>query len=301
MRHVIVSWLQKIQGRPARAQACPLAPRSSNGPCNHVVSRVTASRKVLTDIISSPSALYGLPNKHASSQTAIRFGLDTFRHQPIIPDYMKGATPAEQYRGTTSKLFVAASKLAAKAGLGLSPLQIEQITQGLTGGGITQFAPGRAQVGRSTATTMPVAKRFVRSSAIEGQDTQESITQAQQMQANDSVRRRREALDLLARWKTEGVSKEARSKQIAGLRRTDKALADKVADLVKEQDLGITYADKQMLALGVESGARALAITLQLGKLKDQAERDALLKSLQKKGILTDKVRSQLKRLQRAS
>ena len=56
-----------------------------------------------------------------------------------------------------------------------------------------------------------------------------------------------------------------------------------------------------MLSLGVESGARALAITLQLGKLKDQRDRDELLKSLEKKGILTDKVRAQLKRLRRAS
>ena len=45
---------------------------------------------------------------------------------------------------------------------------------------------------------------------------------------------RREAPDLPARWKTDGTSKEERSKQIAGLRRTDKVLGDKVADLVKE-------------------------------------------------------------------
>ncbi len=106
---------------------------------------------------------------------------------------------------------------------------------------------------------------------------------------------------MMAKWKTEGVSKEERAKQIAALRRTDKALADKVADMAKEEALGITYADKQMLSLGVDNGARAVSITLQLGKLRDQREKDALLQTLQKKGILTDKVRAQLNRLRRAS
>jgi hypothetical protein len=181
----------------------------------------------------------------------------------------------------------------------VSPLQIQQATQGITGGAITQFTMGKPQAGREPWTVWPIIKRFVRSPSVEGEEMQADITAASRAEGDKSVARRREALDLLSNWKESGISKADRAKEIARVNKVDPKLAEKLRAMAKESDLGVSYVDKQIAALGVESGARAMFIVQQLGKLKSDDERNQLLASLRKKGILTPKVQAQVTKLRR--
>jgi diguanylate cyclase (GGDEF)-like protein len=240
-------------------------------------------------------SVIGSLNPIAKTPIELATNRDTFRHQAIVPEYMKNAPAEEQYRHTTPKEFVAAGQAA-----GISPLKVEHTVKSVTGGGLTQFSMGKPQPGRSRLATAPVAKRFVRSGSLEGEDTQAAITEAEQKETADSLRQRRRALELLQEWKRGDLSKEQRQEKIAEIRKTDPQLAKKVAELNKEQTAGITYQDKQVKALGVQSGARAEFIAGQLKKLKTEMERELYLQKLRQKKLLTPEVARQLKRLRKA-
>jgi len=74
-------------------------------------------------------------------------------------------------------------------------------------------------------------------------------------------------------------------------------LAKKLADIVKERELGITVKDKDLKSKGVTSGDRALAIKKEFDKLKTKEEKAALWDDYVKKGIITKDVSKQLLKL----
>lgn len=236
----------------------------------------------LESVVGSANPLVKVPIEQAT-------GRDTFRHQNIVPDYMKQAEPTEQYRTTTPPGVV---KVAKK--LGISPLRLSAAIESSTGGGVTQFTPGRPEVGRSKLTKFPVLKRFVRSGSVDGEDAQADITAAEQKESTAAVIRRREALEILRQWRENNRTPAQRQKDIADIKKTDPALAKKVLTLNEEATHGITYQDKTILALGVESGARAEYIKGQLAKMNPR-DSQAYLDNLRKKKILTEKVQQQLR------
>jgi hypothetical protein len=251
------------------------------------VSPVNIQGKTATERLES--AVSSL-NPLAKVPIELATGRDTFRHRQIVPSYMEKAPAAEQYRHTTPPAFVKGGQA-----LGVSPLKLEQAARGATAELVTQFAPRRPEPGRSAATTNPILRRFIRSSSVAGEDDQAAVSEAEQKETGEQVRRRRTALEHLEDWKRKNVPADARRREIAEIRRQDPKLAAKMADLQTEQDRGITYLDRQVLQLGVESGARAEYIRKQLARFKSDLEREVYLRKLREKKILTPRVEGQLR------
>ncbi len=207
-------------------------------------------------------------------------GRDTFRHREIVPEYMKKADPKEQYRASTPRGYVEAGKR-----LGVSPLTVEHVTQGATGGGLGQFAIRQAPPGRSPLTQYPILKRFVRSGALaEDAGMGERVQQAERDETTRQVIRRREAVKLLASWR--GLSDSEVTNKLSAIREKDPKLAEKIGEMRKEQGRGLTSVDRQIAQLGIESGDREKFIRNELSRMKTQAERDVFIEDLKKKGLL---------------
>lgn len=79
------------------------------------------------------------------------------------------------------------------------------------------------------------------------------------------------------------------------LKTENPALHEKLKDIANEEKLGLTYNEKKMKGLGVENGERAKYIWGELEKRDTPAEKNAYMKELRKKKVLTDNVRDQLK------
>lgn len=74
-------------------------------------------------------------------------------------------------------------------------------------------------------------------------------------------------------------------------------LAKQIIQVKKDRDAGITPHDRDLKDMGVKSGDRAMAIIEDLNKLENAEEKKALLKEMQRKGILTEDVWEQVKLL----
>src|SRR3990167_534950 len=71
-------------------------------------------------------------------------------------------------------------------------------------------------------------------------------------------------------------------------------LAKKLADVVKERELGITVQDKDLKSKGVASGDRALVIKKKFDTLETKEEKATLWENYVKKGIITKEIARQL-------
>jgi len=243
----------------------------------------------LESVVSSTNPVLKAPVELAT-------GRDTFRHYNVTPQYMERAESQEQYRETTSAPYVWAGNTELAKALGFSPIEIEQLTRGLTAGGISQFTNRKPQIGRSAVSVNPLTKRFFGSGSTEDREAEKILTAEEQKEANEQVRHRREALELMREWKEAGLSESEMNKKIAVLRKSDKRLAEKARDLATEYQKQITYHDKRIKQLGIKSGARANYIVQILRGLSGPKERDEYIKSLREKKILTKDVYAQARR-----
>jgi hypothetical protein len=74
-------------------------------------------------------------------------------------------------------------------------------------------------------------------------------------------------------------------------------LSEKLYDVIKDREKGITVKDKDIKAKGVASGERALAIKKEIDKVKTKEEKEILWEEYVRKGIITTDVASQLTKL----
>jgi hypothetical protein len=240
------------------------------------MSPVNIEGKTLSErgesVLGSVNPLFKVP-------TEVMANRDFFRKRAIVPDYMKNAEPSEQYRSTTPSGYVKAGKI-----LNVSPLQLAHIGEGFTGGGLSQFSVRAPQAGRTVVSQLPVVKRFVRSGAV-AEDTgqREAIAEQERKETTEQVKRRREAMETLSSWR--GFSDTEVNQKLTEVRQRDPKLADKIKNMRDDLRKGIDYTDRQIRALGVESGARQAFIDSQL-KDKTPAERSAYLAELERKGLL---------------
>lgn len=101
-----------------------------------------------------------------------------------------------------------------------------------------------------------------------------------------------------AESKLEEIEKSANpAEEFKKLLIEDEELADKVAKLKEEKNLGITDADRKLKSLGVKNGERAQAIFEELNKLETTEEKSKLWNDYTKKKIISKEVASQLKEL----
>lgn len=241
------------------------------------LSPVNISGKTPTERLES---VVGSTNPALKIPIEVATGRDTFRHRQIVPEYMKKADPGEQYRASTPSGYVKTGKA-----LGVSPLTVEHVAEGATGGGLGQFSLRQPQPGRSSLSQYPIARRFVRSGSLaEDLGMGERASQAEQDETTKQVVRRRTAMTLLSQWR--GVSNDEAERRITAISQTDPQLARKIAEIRQEMNKGFTNVDRQIAGLGIESGERERFIRDELTRLKTESERAAFIEDLRDKGLL---------------
>ena len=237
----------------------------------------------IESIISSMNPMIRFPIEVAT-------GRNLFQHRPVIPQYMQGAKPSEQYRTTTAKPIIAIGKA-----LGVSPLWIEQLISSFTGTGIIQYMPREMKMERGSLAKSPIGRIFVRSGGVEEPpEIREALEQAQQEDVTQRVKRKRAVEEIMRRWNANNVSDDGRLREIAEIARQDMELAKKLLEAHKRKQLGMTYTEVAARGLGAKSGARAQFVQQILSGVTDPAERREQILDLYTKGIITADVLRQI-------
>lgn len=144
-------------------------------------------------------SVFGSTNPALKLPAETLMNRDTFRHRNIVPEYMRKAAPAEQYRESTPRGYRMAGKV-----LGVSPLQLEHAVEGATGSAASQFSIRPQQEGRSVLGRFPLTRRFVRSGSTA---TDDDVTQEQTDHATKQLLRRRERQAAIKKYRAGEISK----------------------------------------------------------------------------------------------
>jgi len=105
--------------------------------------------------------------------------VEFFRKKPIVPTELKEVRPEFQYEESTPEIY----KDIAKAVPGVSPLRLQNVVQGFTGGAITQFVK-KPQEGRNDLASNPLLSGYFRSGSIDESADFERIQQLRSQQAD---------------------------------------------------------------------------------------------------------------------
>jgi hypothetical protein len=229
----------------------------------------------------------------------VPLGRDTYFHRDIVPEPYKDVRPeSQQYRRTTPAPFKIAGKVT-----GVSPLRLEALTRGITGGLVTQFMPGKPEIGRSALTTAPVARTFFRSPYMESEDMRQGIEAAKGSEALRSVDIKRRAEGAYEEIKA--LPRREQQKRINEIHRGDPDVGEKMRSMFESDRLGIGYEERQLKTLGIADGTRARYLLDRVSKMSE-ADQKEYLQTLDRRGILgavrgddPPEVLMQLRRLQK--
>lgn len=220
-------------------------------------------------------------------------GKNSYTHRDTIPMRLQGTSPELQYTDSTPELFKAAAEavpdFAPEAMR--SPLVLQQLTQTLSAGLVTQFNSGKPLEGRSPLSTNFVAKRFFRSQTLNRDPQIESVETALRAQNDDRVKLDHEAQAALkALWQ---APQERRGAMFDELATTRPAVVERMADIANKEAKGLEYDESLIGRLGVENGARARYLWQQIVSLP-QEKRTAFFEDMVSKGLLNDAVADQI-------
>ena len=247
-------------------------------------------QEVGESVISSMNPLIKGPMEFA-------LGRDTFRHRDVVPGWMGGAPAREQYRADTPKTYIYLGKVT-----GISPMRIKQAADTMTGGFANQFLGIGDTVGdRPFYTTLPIAKRFVRSTFVNDEEEIKAIAAAEEADSADVIQRQRMAEIVMTRWRRDGLDLNEKLTQLDKVTDLDAVLAKTVQRKLSEESRGLTYTDRRILDLGVETGARARYLAQAIANLPTEAARNKYMSELVTKRIITGKVGAQIKEIQKGA
>lgn len=105
--------------------------------------------------------------------------IEFFRKKPIVKSELQEVRPEFQYEESTPEIY----KDIAKAVPGVSPLRLQNVVQGFTGGAITQFVK-KPQEGRNDLASNPLLSGYFRSGSIDESADFERIQQLRSQQAD---------------------------------------------------------------------------------------------------------------------
>ncbi len=244
----------------------------------------------LQSVISSTNPLIKAPIQ-------MGLGVNTFFHRDTIPQRLQGGiggiSPELQYTDSTPALF----RKAAEAMPDFlperlrSPLYLEQLTQDLSAGLITQFTQGKALEGRDNIANWPIARRFVRSQHVDTSKETERIKQLDREATDTRIIQKREALDLFDAIKS--LPQEGRGAALAKVAQADPTILEPLVTEATSRAMNWTPLEKQMGLLGVEDGRRATFIAEQLASMPPE-QRAAYIQNLAAKKLVTDKIALQI-------
>ena len=251
-------------------------------------------RERAESVISSMNPLIKVPYELIS-------GRNTFYHSETIPRRLKGLSPRNQYRQSTPQIFRTIQSISEEKDIpilkDLSPIQLEQLTRGFTAGLVTQFIPDEPAGDRPSWTRYAIAKRFIGSSTVKREDeelldaliekrTEDNDERAAMIQEAESIF---DDIKDMSRFQQKKEAK-LRSRGNSNLR---KILLDTYID----QPKGQTYVDGQIKTLGVTNGSRAEFLVEHKLKGLSPQEQKAEIASLKKRGLISDEVLSQIRKI----
>lgn len=196
--------------------------------------------------------------------------------------------------------------LQEKFGIAISPANIKYAYDSYIGG-----------AGRTTSKTInlitggiegefppldeyPMVSRFYRKRTPEeigagaaGQTEVIKETLSEQSRARFEVKK--EARKLFDELK--GLPKEEANARVNEIKKDNPELYNQIKDLREEEKLGLNFTEKLMKQLGVENGERAKYIWDTLEKLETPEEKNAYIKELTDKKIISKEVKDQLRKL----
>lgn len=207
-------------------------------------------------------SIFGSTNPALKLPAEILMNRDTFRHRNIVPEYMRKAAPAEQYRESTPRGYRMAGKI-----LGVSPLQLEHAVEGATGSAASQFSIRPQQEGRSVLGRFPLTRRFVRSGSTA---TDDDVTQEQTDLATKQLLRRRERQTAIKKYRAGEISK-------ADLDRMESE------GLLTESDTKRVEKEGTMSSRQARFAAAAPNVALDRYERMDERQRNEVLSLMEKK------------------
>lgn len=244
----------------------------------------------IQSVISSTNPLIKAP-----IQTGL--GVNTFFHRDTIPQRLQGGiggiSPELQYTDSTPTMFRKAAEAMPEflPERLRSPMYLEQLTQDLSAGLITQFASGKKLEGRDDMSNWPVVKRFVRSQHVDTSKETDRIKQLDRESTDTRVRQKNQANDLFDAIKT--IPESARGDALSKVVLADPLILPKLLTEAKARSLGWTPLEKQMDLLGRENGQLSRFIAEQIAPMPPDKKIEYLI-GLSKKQLITPDVMQQI-------
>ena len=212
---------------------------------------------------------------------------DFFTGAPIVPQRLQGLPEEMQVKPDTSGL----AKQVGGA-LDVSPIKVEKFAKD-TFGSLTDIVFGK-NVGQK------IGQRFLSASGGAEENKQfkelnEIVTEQKGDRMKLKIRAEETLEELRAIAKEKG--EDAAQQTFAEIVNEDPNLAEAVAESAQEDALGLTSVDKMIKQLGVDNGERAKYIWKQVNKLGSKEEKNAYIKDLIDKKIISNTVADQLNQL----
>jgi hypothetical protein len=246
----------------------------------------------IQSVISSTNPLIKAPIQ-------MGLGVNTFFHRDTIPQRLKGGIggvdPELQFTESTPTMFRKAAEAMPDflAERFRSPLYLEQLTQDLSAGLITQFVSGKKLEGRDDMSNWPVVKRFVRSQHIDTSKETNRIKELDRESTNVRLRQKNQANDLFDAIRT--LPEDKRGGALVKVAEADPTILEPLVNEATSRTMNWTPLEKQIGLLGVEDGQRAVYISEQVLKLKPE-ERAPYIQNLVGKKLINDQVALQVAR-----
>jgi len=207
-----------------------------------------------------------------------------FTGYPQVPYSLEKLSPENQIKKDTSQFAITMGQK-----LGVSPIKIDEFVKGTFGGVGSQLTGKQNIIDAVTARFSKAA-----GGATDNEDTN-NLKDVLKKQEDKRYEIKLEAESLYNDLKK--LPKEEANAKARELKASNPQLFEKLKDVAEENKLDLSFKEKQMKQLGVENGERANYIWSELEKFDTPEEKNAYLKELKTKKILTDNVFAQLKKL----
>lgn len=208
-------------------------------------------------------------------------GRNTFRHQPIVPRNLENASPEKQYTDATPEFFKrAAAAVPQSFGPSFrSPLQLERITENLTGGALTQLMK-KTPEGVDPRKSNPILSRFFSGPNVANEETWDLLDKLRTSDADLYIERDRKLKDLVKRKGTETWPAEV----LSFIQEDPESNSRAVLQALKDETAGTTDVDRTARRLSQES--RAAYANTAMEKAKTPEGKARILRQLVERGVV---------------
>jgi len=225
----------------------------------------------------------------------------------IKPDWDLNAPASIQYYDSLEETAIGRASIAmtgelSGAGIEISPEDVDYAYKQLVGGAgrfVSKTLNTLTSIGKGEvpeAREIPFVSRFLRERTEEevgsGSAKAEDVRKVLQDQSRTRFEQSQEAEDIYDELKK--IDKEEAKKRFDVLIKEKPTIAQKINQIIKEEQLGLTYIDRLILQLGVENGERAKFIFSELNKLKTKEAKKKYYQDLIDKRIISKRVGDQI-------